>query len=317
MTRAKAAFVQPSPRWKTAQVTGVLATMVLVFALVTWPDATLTAFWGLVIPLVPASLLIAPHVWRSVCPLATLNMLGNGLVARKIPSRRLAAISGAVGILLLFAMVPARRFAFNTDGVVLAATILAVGLVAIGLGTIFEAKSGFCNALCPVLPVEKLYGQLPAVELGRTRCDDCKSCSKAGCIDVAPTKETVRLTRLPRRNAWLFSASGAFAAAFPGFVLGYFATADGTIVEAPIVYAEVLASAAASWAIVVALSVPTRLTAAQWLPMLAGLAAGAYYYFVSPIIAHAIDAPEVVALLLRVAFLSLVAMWSFRALRAP
>jgi nitrite reductase (NADH) large subunit len=317
VTRAKAAFVQPSPRWKTAQVGGVAFTAALVVALVAWPSVTLTLFWGLVIPLVPASLLFAPHVWRSVCPLATLNMLGNGFVARHIPSRRVATLGTTAGILLLFAMVPARRFAFNTDGAVLAATIAAVGLLAIVLGMFFEAKSGFCNSLCPVLPVEKLYGQLPAIELGHTRCEDCHSCSKAGCIDVAPTKETVRLTRLPRRNAWLFTTSGAFAAAFPGFVLGYFSTADVSLNGAPLVYATVLAWAAGSYALVFVAARVVRFGAGVWLPLLAGLAAGAYYWFVSPIVAATIGAPELVAFFIRVVFLALVGSWSVRALRAP
>jgi hypothetical protein len=49
--------------------------MVLLVGLVVESATTLSLLWNLVIPLVPASLLVAPQLWRNVCPLATLNMV--------------------------------------------------------------------------------------------------------------------------------------------------------------------------------------------------------------------------------------------------
>ena len=52
-------------------------TLVVTFAVVAilWltPDLGLQLFWGLIIPVVPALLIVAPGLWRQVCPMAFLN----------------------------------------------------------------------------------------------------------------------------------------------------------------------------------------------------------------------------------------------------
>ena len=55
------------------------------------------------------------------------------------------------GLVLFHLMVPARHFLFNQNGVALAITIVAVGGLALLLGSMFPVRSAFCNALCPVL----------------------------------------------------------------------------------------------------------------------------------------------------------------------
>ncbi len=75
------------------------------------------------IPLIPASLLVTPHLWRNVCPLATLNKATNFLGGRRLLTPRIAGVTGPAGIVLLALMVPARRFLFNTDAAVLAVAI--------------------------------------------------------------------------------------------------------------------------------------------------------------------------------------------------
>ena len=65
--------------WQWAEGTGVVATVLLLIGLVGWAPVSLTLLWSIAIPLVPASLLIAPQLWRNVCPLATINMSFNGL----------------------------------------------------------------------------------------------------------------------------------------------------------------------------------------------------------------------------------------------
>jgi hypothetical protein len=193
-------------------------TLVLLAGLFLRPDLTLTILWSLVIPLVPASLLVAPQLWRNVCPLATLNMASNGLVARRNPSPRLLAGAAVAGMVLLGVMVPARRVMFNTDATILAVTIAAVAVLASVLGAVFEAKSGFCNALCPVLPVERLYGQAPFVELSNPRCDGCTHCSVKGCIDLAPAHAIEPVVqRLGKGRAWLPVLAAAAAGVYYWF----------------------------------------------------------------------------------------------------
>jgi hypothetical protein len=107
-------------------------------------------------------------------------------------------------------MVPARHLLFNQNGPALAVTILAVGALAAALGTVFTVRSAFCNALCPVLPVEQLYGQSPLIQLDRGRCSTCVLCVKTGCLDLTD-KVIPQLLGTSRRSArWLLTPHGAF-----------------------------------------------------------------------------------------------------------
>ena len=266
--------------WKLAEWVGLLATPVLLVSLFQWPEPTLKIFWNVVIPLVPASLLLTPLLWRNTCPLSTLNLHGNKVSDAPWPPSWFVAAAPIVGIVLFAALVPARRFLFNQNGTALAITILAVGILAFLLGGLFKVRSGFCNAVCPVLPVERLYGQRPILNVGHTRC--CTVCS-ASCIDPSPQQAPlVVLGESLDSSRWLATPFGAFAAGFPGFVFGYFQTADGPLSSAVSVYATVFLGAAASYAIIAVITGLLRIPATRVLPVLAALAVGTYYWFAAP-----------------------------------
>jgi hypothetical protein len=299
--------------WRTAAAVALGATALLLVALVRWPEIALTILWDMVIPLVPASLLVSPSLWRNVCPLATLNTVTNGVRTRRLLHARTSAGAGAVGIALLLLLVPARRFLFNVDGPALAVTIAAVGALALTLGAFFDLKAGFCNALCPVLPVERLYGQRPLLALSNWRCRPCTLCTQVGCLDLAPTKSMAQILGPSRRSrAWLFTPYGAFAAAFPGFIVGYYTTADGALVTALAVYTHVALWMVASYALVWVVAGATKLSAARLVPGLAATAAGVYYWYAAPIMAEALSVATVGTLSIRVAALALVAVWLTR-----
>lgn len=307
-----------SPRnpllWKLAQGSGVLLTLALLVALLRWPQPSLTLLWNLVIPLVPASLLVAPQLWRNVCPLATLNMASNGWFGRRRANPRFLAGTTALGIVLLFLLVPARHLLFNMDGTALAVTIAAVAVLAVALGAGFDAKAGFCNSLCPVLPVERLYGQAPFVELSNPRCATCSGCSPKGCIDLAPAHSIGPMIATPRPDrAWWRSSFGAFAAAFPGFVLGYYLVPDGSLSDAPAVYGTIGATSLASFLLAVGATTWFGVPARSLMPVLAAAAAGIYYWFAGPTLAGTLALGPAGALALRILFLGLVAVWFVRA----
>ncbi len=302
--------------WRAAQVVGVAATLALVTALVWKPSVALAVLWDVAIPLVPASLLISPALWRNVCPLATLNMLPNGVAGRRIPGKRLAAAATTAGILLLVILVPARRFLFNADGPALAITILAVAVLALVLGARFEAKAGFCNGVCPVLPVERLYGQHPLVEIGNPRCTPCTLCA-TGCLDIAPRKSIATVLGPARKSgAWLTTPYGIFAAAFPGFVLGYYLLHNVSLRAAGTVYLEVALWAGASYLVTLAGTWVFGLGAAATVRGLAVTAAGIYYWFASSVMATRLGMGQAGAIALRVATLGLVVVWYWNARRA-
>lgn len=319
MTASRAdgmAVTHGSPLWTVAQVSGVVLTAVLLWALVWAPQPTLTILWNAVIPILPAAFLVSPALWRNVCPLATLNLLtarfGFQHKLEPVAQRRF----GMVGIVLLLVMVPARRFIFNVHGPVLAGTIVVVALLALLLGLAFSTKAGFCNALCPVLPVERLYGQRPMLRVPNPRCAPCTLCTTRGCVDLTP-RRTVSTALGARAGsaAWLLTSFGAFAAAFPGFIVGYYTTVDGPLTSALGVYRHVGLYALVSYALVAALVLGTRIASDRATLLIAAACVSLYYWFAATAVADALGLPQWWVVGVRVAALALVALWLGRAVR--
>ncbi|MCC6774917.1 MAG: hypothetical protein IT360_27360, partial [Gemmatimonadaceae bacterium] len=260
---------------------------------------------------------VNPALWRGICPLATANELGNRMATGDAPSPRTAMWLSVVGVVLFHAMVPARRFLFNTEGSVLAATIVAVALLAVVLGAAYAVRSGFCNGLCPVLPVELLYGQSPLLPMQRGRCTTCTVCTPRGCIDLSQGKAFQQVLGPDRRTGrWLITPFGLFIAALPGFVIGYGLTSDGALSTAAAVYASTLGWSLASITVVL-LAVRAGITSRILLPLIAAAAGGLYYWFAGPAIVRATSAPPWVDTLVRVAGIALVLVWTRVALRRP
>ena len=300
-----------APAWRVAQWAGLVLTTVLLAALVMFPSATLNVLWNMVIPLLPAVFLVNPLIWRNVCPLATLNTLSSRLAgSQRLMGSRIARVAWVVGIILLAVMVPARRFLFNTNGAAMVATIILVAGLAIAGGIVFARRGGFCNAICPVLPVEKLYGQAPLLRTGTARCASCSACTPVGCLELAATKTVPQTVGKSRRDMkWITSGFGAFAAAFPGFVIGYFTTADGALSTAPVVYGRVLGFAALSYMIVAWVVPALRITSTKALPMLGILSFGLYYWYAAEGLGTAYGAPESGRWVVRGLALALAVFW--------
>jgi hypothetical protein len=306
------------PRWRIAQAISLTLLASLLVGLLARPEPTLHVFWNVVFPLLPASLLVSPALWRGVCPLATLNTLPNGLMARRTLTAKWVPVTGTIGVVLLALLVPARRFLFNMEGMALVALILVAAVAAMLLGAVYDVKAGFCNSICPILPVERLYGQAPLATMSNPRCPDCTLCTPRGCIDLSPSK-SIAQTLGPRRrsHAWLFSFFGVFAGSFPGFVLGYFTRHDVSFVAAGAVYLAIGLMAAGSYAVTVVVVHGFRLEFRLALAILGASAAGLYYWFTAPTLAEALGLGSSVALGIRIAALALVAVWLARAVQRP
>ncbi|MGQ0704502.1 MAG: hypothetical protein ACT4PM_15425 [Gemmatimonadales bacterium] len=309
-------FATRSALWRAARIAGLLLTIVLLVALWREPQLTLHVLWDMVIPLLPAVFLLNPIIWRNVCPLASLNAFSGKRVGTRFPGRTLARGSWIGGLVLLGVMVPARRFLFNEDGLALLVTIAVVGYLALVMGLAFSRRSGFCNAWCPVLPVEKLYGQAPLLAVPTARCASCNLCSPARCIELSGGKSLVQsFGRVRRRETWYRSPLGVFAAAFPGFVIGYFTTENGLLASAPEVYLRIGAWSLASFGLVAMSATILGLAAARMLPVLGALAFALYYWFSAPTLTEAYGLAGLSTTTLRVAALGLVTFWLVRALR--
>ena len=209
-------------RWRIAQACGLTGLVVLMSGLVLLPDLTMTVLWFGLIPALPIVLLIAPRSWRNICPLATLETLASRSGRPRMPSPSWHRHAPTVGILLFGALVPARAILFDSSAPSVLGVALLASLIAVATGLLFRWKAGFCNAFCPMLPVERLYGQAPLLEVANGRCGACTQCTPAGCFDLTPRKSIAQLLGRARKNDdWLRTPFGLFATSFPGVILGY------------------------------------------------------------------------------------------------
>lgn len=296
--------------WRAAQAAGLGLTLALLAGLIAAPDTATLLLWDGAIPVLPAVFLINPGIWRNVCPLATLNLLPNQKGTGRVLDERMAPIAGTIGIGLLAVMVPARRFLFNHDGTALALTIVGVATLAVVLGMVFDQKAGFCSGICPVLPVERLYGQEPLIQVSNPRCLPCTNCVTRGCIDLAHSKSVAQvLGRSRKTHGWLTTHYGVFAASFPGFVVGYFLTPDGPISSAGTVYLNVGLGAVVSYAATQGLVRLSGVSATAAIRLLGATALGLYYWFAADVVASHLALPAWAPVAIRAVALTLVAGW--------
>lgn len=250
------------------------------------PPIGLTALWNVLIPVAPALLVFAPGVWRNVCPLAT-----TALAARRwgwSRKRPLAPAGQAVlflsAVVLLYMIVPLRHVVLDVDGPLTAALLLATAALALTLGSVFEWKSAWCSSLCPVHPVERLYGVAPAATPANAQCGACARCLTV-CPDSTPAVHPL-LVRTPRTS---YLTGMLLAGGFPGFVLGWFLLTErlGPVEPASLTlaYALPLAGLAISLATFLLLRVALGERHDRVLVMLfAAVAVGSYYWFRLPLL---------------------------------
>lgn len=300
--------------WKTAQTLSLSVTLLLIAGFFVLPEFSLNLLWNILIPLLPATFIMTPAIWRGLCPLATFNMFLNKLASRQSLPPKLIPVAGILGIVLFEIMVPARRFLFNENGIALGITVLSVAALALLLGSIFDRKAGFCNGICPVLPVERLYGQNPLFDIENPRCVPCIECTGSRCLDLNP-RDSIALTIGDKyfSSSWLTTPFGVFAASFPGFVAGFYTTSNVAIAEAGSIYLNVILWSAGSYVltnlVVRLLRIKTRLI----LALLAASAVGIYYWFSTSIIATALTLDETAAWVIRVFAAGLILVWFLNA----
>ncbi len=209
--------------WTALQSVMLLVGIALVGLLLFWPAVGIALMWSLIIPIAPALVTIAPGLWRNICPMASFHMLPQKLgIAqnKRIPEWGAAALA-LVGMILLFIVVPMRRIGLNVDGPLTAIMLMSAAVVAFVMGSFFEMRSGWCTSLCPIHPVEKLYGTNPAISFKNARCDLCELCSNP-CPDSTP-EMTPTLTGATRLQRFL---GNFLVGSFPGFVWGWYQVQD-------------------------------------------------------------------------------------------
>jgi len=205
--------------WRALQGAFFGVGVVILGALFVKPELGLHLLWNVLIPVAPALLVLAPGLWRNVCPMGTASLLPYHarLSARRSIGRRTQGILFAGAVLLLLLIVPLRHVMLDTHGLITGAVLLTVALLAGGLGFVFDARSAWCSGLCPVYPVEMLYGTKPVVTVRNAHCRTCSSC-------VTPCRDSTQgaIPQHAARSGLGRWAAIALVGGFPGFIIGWY-----------------------------------------------------------------------------------------------
>jgi hypothetical protein len=192
----------------------------------------------------------------------------------------MVGIFSLLSIMALFVIVPYRHLSLDTNGIHTALMLIFAGLIAFAMGIAFKWRSGWCTTLCPIHPVERLYGFAPSTSFSNNRCSQCERCTTP-CPDS--TKSMSPEITGPDRLA---SISGhLIIGSFAGFVWGWNQVPDfsGTVTTDQLILAYLwpLASAVVTLTAYVILRrwlVVTK-TAQRYLIKLFATAAVVIYYW--------------------------------------
>lgn len=214
--------------WLSLQILFWALGAFLFFSLLYFPDLGLLLFWNVLIPVAPALLVVATGLWRNVCPLATTTLLPRhlGLSAKKIMPVEWQGKLSLLAVIALYLIVPLRHAIFNTNGQATAVLLFLCALTGISMGLVFDWKSGWCSTLCPVSPVEKLYGENTWMSMPNAHCKECVNCS-IPCPDSTPNFHPA----LSKKTIYHRLSSLLLVGGLPGFIWGWFHVPDHEGIE--------------------------------------------------------------------------------------
>lgn len=209
--------------WRLVQLAVWLVGATILTFLIFFPVIGIHMFWNILIPVAPAILVVFTGVWRNVCPMATTALLPRHFKLSK--SKRLSTMQIAklnlISIIGLFVIVPLRHAFFNTSGPGTAILIISMVILSLAAGFLFEWKSAWCSGLCPVHPVEKLYGTKSMLAIPNAHCGECMNCV-VPCPDSIPGMHPM----VSKKNVYQKISGYLLVGGFPGIVWGWFHVSD-------------------------------------------------------------------------------------------
>ena len=296
----------PYSVWVVMRVLVLFGTLGLAVLMVVMPVLALRLWWGFIVPALPLTLVLAPGVWRQVCPMAFLNQMprqGGFTKALDLPPALKSAAFG-IAVAGFVGAVALRNPLLNAGGVATAAMIIGALLLAFAGGLVFKGRSGWCGTFCPLAPIQRVYGQAPALVVRNGYCPTCVGCQK-NCYDFNPRGAV--FGDMNDADPRYTGQRRLFYGLLPGLILGYFMQGPNPAYGEPTHLFIVLGACCLS-AGLYGLLISFFPARPFWVAtVFAAVAIGAFYWFSGPTIVNTVafllntTAPDIVLQIARYA----------------
>ncbi len=298
--------------WRVGSTLTIAAAITLCVILVARPSTGLRLWWRLAIPLLPLVWLTAPGLWRNLCPLAASNQTPRLLRFTRdwTAPAWYSEHAPVVGMTAFILLVASRKPLLNSSGVATATLIGGSLFGALIGGFAFKGKSGWCSSICPLLPVQRVYGQTPYLAVANRYCQPCVGCAK-NCYDFNP--RVAYLADLYDGDPHYTGYRRFFVGAFPGLTYCYF-TLPAHLGTAAVYgrFASYLAVSAGSFFLAETL---LRVTVNKLTALYGAAAISLFYWYSAPVLAGSLTGRSGTAWFdwgLRAIVWSLAAAWLVR-----
>lgn len=274
--------------WQVLRGASIACYVSLVATLVIRPDIGLFVLFHAIVPAMPLVFFVAPGLWRNVCPMAASNQLPRllGVGGRRAVPTWLRNRGYLVAMVLFFGIAGSRLAGLDGNGRATATVLVVAFTAAVTGGLVFKGKSGWCSSICPLLPLQRAYGQTPFVTVRNSHCTSCVGCAK-NCYDFRP-RAAWQADMADEDPRWS-GPRRLFAATLPGFVTGFFVVAEHG--DVPMLQRFLVLGLAmlVSIGVFYALEVTTRLSPAMLTVSYAAVALNAFYWFTGPALADVLS----------------------------
>jgi len=209
--------------WRSVQITVWVIGVFIFYNLIFNSTLGIHLFWNILIPIAPLLLMVGTGIWRNVCPMASMALFTRhlGLSKRKKLTIKQSGKLSLISIIALLLIAPLRHAMFDMNGPATAFLLFLLAAIAMAVSYFYEWKSAWCSGLCPIHPVEKLYGQKSKLSLPNAHCSQCFKCVTP-CPDSTPNINPLSTSKIKYHKISGFLT----VAAFPGFVWGWFQFPD-------------------------------------------------------------------------------------------
>src|SRR3954462_9284057 len=220
----------PVKVWQSMRVGSIVGGVTVAVLLIAAPATGLFVMWKVIIPTLPFLFLVAPGLWRNLCPLPASNQTPPALKLTKTPTapnwlKEYGYVIAFSGFILFVVL---RRFGLDDNGAYSALLLLGAMAAAFTGGMFFKGKRGWGNHVVPLLPVQRIYGQTPLAMVANAHCQPCVGCVK-NCYDFNP--RAAYLADLKDSDSYWSGYRRFFVGAFPGLVLSFFAVPAGPALQ--------------------------------------------------------------------------------------